>query len=111
MNARKNAASVAVQAEPCLQSTDRTEAVEADEYSYDQLLMFIEAIACQTNALKSHLLMAKSCRNGAERERLMGAALAMGQSIGCATDKALGASRFGGGVEWVGTVKKKGRAA
>lgn len=111
MTASKNAARVAVQAEPCSKSGDRFEAAEAGKYSYDQLLMFIDVIACQTNALKSHLLMAKDCRDASERERLMDAALAMGQSIGCATDKALGENRFGGGVEWIGSIRKKGGAA
>ena len=71
-----------------------------DGYSLAQLQMLMQSIATQMAALNGLLLVAQTCEDDCERARLVDAAQALAQSVGCLADEATGGGIIGGMGLW-----------
>ena len=125
MATKKNAARVAVKAEPCQKQPDlqprdaldcialglplsavqpvSTEAHQQgcrDGYNRAQLVMALESIAEQMVALNGILRLAQTCDDHTECASLVGAAQALAQGIGCIADHAAGDEVLGDVGRW-----------
>lgn len=95
MNGKKNAARVAVQAEPCLKQP-----IQSDGYSRAQLLLILENITTDLAALKEVLGLAQRSDDAWARACLVDAGYSMAQAIGCVADDATGGLVIGGIGHW-----------
>lgn len=71
-----------------------------DVYSLVQLQMLMQSIATQMVALNGLLMVAQTSEEGWERARLVDAAQALAQSVGCMADEATGGEIVGGMGLW-----------
>ena len=71
-----------------------------DGYSLVQLQMLMQSIATQMAALNGLLLVAQTCEEDWERARLVDAAQALAQGVGCLADQAVGGDVIGGIGRW-----------
>lgn len=71
-----------------------------DSYSLVQLRMLMQSIAIQMSALNGLLQVAQTCEEDWERGRLVDAAQALAQGVGCLADEAGGREIVGGMGLW-----------
>lgn len=71
-----------------------------DGYSPAQLRMVLQSIATQMAALNGLLLVAQSCEEDWECARLVDAAQALAQGVGCLADEATGGGVIGSMGLW-----------
>ncbi len=71
-----------------------------DGYNLVQLQMLMQSIATQMAALNGLLLVAQTCEEDWERARLVDAAQALAQGVGCLADQATGGEIIGSVGVW-----------